>query len=94
MKPEDFYTKPACNTPQRLTLYLPDGKDSGEWIEVYGIDSDAYEAALAEYQQQLLAIEITASVHKAKALEVSSTPEQIDKAIGSFSKFRQIGRHC
>ncbi|WP_299726851.1 phage tail assembly chaperone [uncultured Endozoicomonas sp.] len=89
MTPEDFYTKPACNTPQRLKLYTIDGADSGEWIEVYGIDSDAYEAALAETQQQLLAIEVTTSVYKTKALEGGSTPTEMEKAANDLLQVSQ-----
>lgn len=89
MSPEDFYTKPACNTPQRLKLYLPDGADTGEWIEVYGIDSDAYEAAMAETQQQLLAIDITCNVHKARALDSGNTTEDFEKTIDELTRISE-----
>ena len=89
MRPEDFYTKPACNTPQRLALFLPSGEKTEHWIEVYGIDSDAYEAVLAETQQQLLAIEVVAHAHKAAALEDSEQIEQTISKLQRVSSDRQ-----
>lgn len=86
MRPEDFYTKPACNTAQRLKLFTHDGKDSGEWIEVYGIDSDAYEQAMADNQQKLLAIEITANMYKQTAMDAGNDTEAFHKSIAEQTK--------
>ena len=81
MNPEDFYTKPACNVAQRLPLYLPDGTDSGEWIEVYGIDSDAYDAAKKETQRQLLAVDVEIS-----QLEKKMADRNLNNAITELQK--------
>ncbi|WP_257292215.1 phage tail assembly chaperone [Endozoicomonas sp. ONNA1] len=92
MIPEDFYTKPACNTPQRLPLFTPDGKDSGEWIEVYGIDSDAYDAVRAETQRQLMSVDMSMSLAKEKALSADNSPEAFDRSIAELSRVSEDRR--
>ncbi|GAA4652083.1 hypothetical protein GCM10023116_43670 [Kistimonas scapharcae] len=89
MKPEDFYTKPAHNEGRRLPLFLPDGTDSGEWLEVVGIDSDAFQAAMTETRRQLLASDIAISTAKAKALESGNEPADLDRITADIRRLSE-----
>lgn len=39
---QDFYTRDKANSGARLPLVSPSGDVTNEWIEVYGVDSDAF----------------------------------------------------
>lgn len=53
---EAFFTRGPANAGRRLPLVLPDGTDTGEWLHVLGVDSDAFQAAQAEMQRAGLRI--------------------------------------
>lgn len=42
MRKEDFYTVPKANAGVKFPLTLEDGSDSGHWLLIRGIDSDAF----------------------------------------------------
>lgn len=48
MKPEDFYTRGACNNGTLFHLKTKKGQDTGHTFTVLGDDSDAYIAAEAK----------------------------------------------
>lgn len=45
---ESFFTRDKANAGIKLPLFTPDGEASEEWIQVRGVDSDAYRAAETE----------------------------------------------
>ena len=58
MKTSDFFTRSACNDGAKVNLKDPaTGKDSGEWVLIRGIDSDAFRAKEAELKKRLLTLE-------------------------------------
>lgn len=52
---KDQFTRELHNEGVRLPLYDPEWKESGEWLQVLGVDSDAFEAAKAKINAQRLA---------------------------------------
>jgi hypothetical protein len=43
-----FYTRDRANEGIELPLYLPNGRKSGHWLRVLGVDSDAFRLAEAD----------------------------------------------
>ena len=50
-----FYTRDAANAGVRVPLFRPDGTPTEHWLQVRGIDSDAWHAAQAASRQRLMA---------------------------------------
>ncbi|MEH6565551.1 MAG: hypothetical protein V7756_09540 [Halopseudomonas sp.] len=48
MKKEDFYTAPRANAGVKMPLKTDTGEDTGEWLLVRGVDSDAFRKARFE----------------------------------------------
>ena len=44
-KPSDFFTRTRANDGARIPLVTPEGEITDQWIEVYGVDSDAFREA-------------------------------------------------
>lgn len=87
MNIDDFFTVPACNKAQRLPLYDVEGKDSGQWIDVLGVDSDSYQKASEGFDQRLLEIDYLVSMAKAKAME-SDDLDYASSQLAELSKKR------
>lgn len=49
-----FMTRANANAGVRVPILGPDGKDSGEWIHVLGVDSDAFRRAKAVGNREVL----------------------------------------
>ena len=60
-----FYTREPANAGVRVPLFRPDGTPTEHWLQVRGIDSDAFHAAQAASRQRLMA--------------ASANPERISK---------------
>jgi hypothetical protein len=53
MKPQDFFTRLAGNTGQRVALPKPDGSSSDQWLHVLSVDSDAFRRAELRYRREI-----------------------------------------
>lgn len=54
MKIEDFFTREKANEGIKLPLFLPGtNEDSGQWLQVRGVDSDEFRAATVLTQRNL-----------------------------------------
>lgn len=60
-----FFTREAANAGIRIPLFRPDGTPTEHWLQIRGVDSDAWHAAQAASRQRLMA--------------VSADPTKIDK---------------
>jgi hypothetical protein len=49
---EAFHTRAKANDGIRVPLYLPTGEKSEHWIEIYGVDSDAFRLADAASRRE------------------------------------------
>ena len=56
MKPSDFFTRAKANEGERMPLSLPDGTPTDEWVQIRGVDSDEFRAALDEFRRELLVL--------------------------------------
>ncbi len=68
-----FYTREAANTGIRIPLFQPDGKPTEHFLQVRGVDSDAWHAAQAASRQRLMA----ASADPAKIEKLDPEEERI-----------------
>jgi hypothetical protein len=64
---EQFFTRDKANEGKKLSLVLPDGKPSDEWIVIRSLDSDAYQKASLKRQRLAL-----------KTAESDLTDEELD----------------
>lgn len=63
---KEFFTAELHNTPKKLKLYLPDGRESEHHIMVLGVDSSQARQAKQEMYRSLAA----GSVEKGKAANI------------------------
>lgn len=54
MKPSDFFTRAKANEGERMSLSLPDGTPTDEWLLIRGVDSDEFRHALDAFRRDLL----------------------------------------
>lgn len=54
MSMEQFFTRDKANEGKKLSLLMPDGSKSGEWIKIRSLDSDAYQKAILKRQRLAL----------------------------------------
>jgi len=52
---QTFYTREPANVGVRVPLFTPGGAPTEHWLQVRGIDSDAYRLAQAASRQRLMA---------------------------------------
>ncbi|URA07005.1 hypothetical protein P9A47_gp37 [Xanthomonas phage Elanor] len=52
----EFFTRGKANEGLKLPLYLPDGTKSEHWVQVLGVDSDAFRQADAEHRRDAFRI--------------------------------------
>lgn len=50
----DFFTRETANEGLKVPLFLPDGRDSGHWLQIRGMESDEYRKANTESQRELM----------------------------------------
>lgn len=62
-----FFTRDAANAGVRMPLSRPDGTATEHWLQIRGIDSDAYQAASSASRQRLIAA--TSSPEKIEAMK-------------------------
>ena len=53
---EDFYTRPTANAGVKMPLITPTGERSEHWLQVLGVDSDAFREANAAAQRRAVDI--------------------------------------
>lgn len=62
---DEFMTREKANTGHKIPLYAPDGRLTGHWFRVRGVDSDEFNRVRAR--------------HTRRVAEVASMPEEADR---------------
>jgi hypothetical protein len=68
----DFHTREAANEGARLDLHLPDGKESGDYLIVRGIDSDEFKAAQAREARRMMLLGEISEKERIEQARISS----------------------
>lgn len=52
----DFFTRQRANEGIKLPLSTPDGQETEHWLQIRGVDSDAYKLANADSKRRIFAL--------------------------------------
>lgn len=54
-----FFTRQKANEGIKVSLYLPSGQKTDQWIEIYGVDSDVFRSAEVEAKREAMRVAMT-----------------------------------
>lgn len=86
MKKDAFFTRKTANEGKKIPLFTPAGEPTEHWLQVRGIDSDAFRAAATARQRKILdATSTAASKDEVTAAIVSTHFEQVAALVAAWS---------